>query len=325
MLPRTGVRLAAAMLLAALAAVGLIAAEKPKFTLAALRRDGVIIPFASFDGKAWGLHWPESDATAPLPISLADVPRKWWGPQGPDVPWTAHLLGGATRPLAIGKPVHAKVFCSGHPGLATNYRGDDPIDPREPTVAKDGLAIAGDVKVEEVIAVSVHSPDAKRVIDLITDEFNKQEKIAAEHFTNWVHPYWSGERQAYPIELEAFYRSSESTPRGKWRTTFVEAVRRFPTRPVDKGCGLITFARGWLTEQEGKKPVFDIGARVTYCDRAEVSFMLPFGRLHLDNEAFWVYQVSSWRDEFYAVSRIRPDGVKAIVAVAGGGCPRDFR
>src|SRR6187399_3630635 len=129
MLPRTGVRLAAAMLLAALAAVGLIAAEKPKFTLAALRRDGVIIPFASFDGKAWGLHWPESDATAPLPISLADVPKKWWGPQGPDVPWTAHLLGGATRPLAIGKPVHAKVFCSGHPGLATNYRGDDPIDP----------------------------------------------------------------------------------------------------------------------------------------------------------------------------------------------------
>ena len=50
--------------------------------------------------------------------------------------------------------------------------------------------------------------------------------------------------------------------------------------------------------------------------------MLPFGRLQLDNEAYWVYQVSSWRDEFYAVSRIRPDGVKAIVAVAGGGCPR---
>ena len=45
----------------------------------------------------------------------------------------------------------------------------------------------------------------------------------------------------------------------------------------------------------------------------------------IDNEVYWVYQISSWRDEFYTVSRIRPDGVKAIVAVAGGGCPRDFR
>jgi hypothetical protein len=324
MLPRTGVRLAAAVLLAALAAAGAIAAERQKFTLAALRSDGVIIPFASFDGKSWSLHWPDSDAREPLPISLADVPKKWWGPQGPDVPWTARLPGGVTRPLTLGKPVHAKVFCSGHPAIATDYRGG-PIDPREPTVAKDGLAIAGDVKVEEIINISVHSPEAKRVIDLITDEFNKQEKIATETFINWTHPYWTDERKTYPVELEAFYRSSESTPKGTWKTTYVEAIRRFPTRAVDRGCGLITFARGWLTEQDGKKPVFDIGARVTYCDRAEVAFMQPFGRLHLDNEAYWVYQVSSWRDEFYAVSRVRPEGVKAMVVIAGGGCPKEGR
>ena len=324
MLPRTGVRLAAAVLLAALAAAGVIAAERQKFTLAALRSDGVIIPFASFDGKSWNLHWPDSDAREPLPISLADVPKKWWGPQGPDVPWTARLPGGVTRPLTLGKPVHAKVFCSGHPAIATDYRGG-PINPREPTVAKDGLAIAGDVKVEEVVNISVHSPEAKRVIGLITDEFNKQEKIATDNFMNWTHPYWADERKTYPVELEAFYRSSESTPKGTWKTTYVEAIRRFPTRPVDRGCGLITFARGWLTEQDGKKPVFDIGARVTYCDRAEVAFMQPFGRLHLDNEAYWVYQVSSWRDEFYAVSRVRPEGVKAMVVIAGGGCPKEGR
>jgi len=324
MLPRTGVRLAAAALLAALAVAGVVGAERQKFTLAALRRDGVIIPFASYDGRSWSLHWPDSDVSAPLPISLADVPKKWWGPQGPDVPWTAWLLGGVTRPLTLGKPVQAKVFCSGHPAVATDYRGGA-IDPREPTVAKDGLAIAGDVKLEEVVMVSIHSPEARRVVDLMTDEFNRQERIASEHFLNWAHPYWADERKAYPIELEAFYRSSESTVRGTWKTTFVETVRRFPPRPGDRGCGLITFARGWITEQEGKKPVFDIGARVTYCDRAEVAFMLPFGRLHLDNEAYWVYQVSSWRDEFYAVSRIRPEGVKPMVAIAGGGCPKDVR
>ncbi len=319
---RTSRRLAAALLLAALAAAGPQAAERRKFSLAALRRDGVIIPFASFDGRGWSLHWPDSDVAVPLPISLADVPKKWWGPQGPDAPWTARLAEGETRPLTLGKPVHAKVFCSGHPAVATDYRGG-PFDPREPTVPKDGLAVAGDVKIDDIITVSVNSPDAKRLVQTITDEFNRQEVLAAEHFTRWVHPFAPSQRMRYPIELEAFYRSTDSTSRGRWQTTYVEAVRRFPPRPTDNGCGLITFVRGWITEREGKDPVINIGARVTYCDRAEVSFMLPFGRVALENEVYWVYQISSWRDEFYSVSRTRPDGVHPVVAVAGGGCPKD--
>lgn len=319
---RTVMRLAAALLLAALAATGAWAAERRKFTLAALRRDGVMIPFASFDGRNWGLHWPDSDTAAPLPISRDDIPKKWWGPQGPDATWTAWLAGGETRPLTLGKPVHAKVFCSGHPAIATDYRGG-PIDMREPTVAKDGLAIAGDASLQEIVKVSLFSGDAKRMVEVITSEFNLQEKLAAEHFTSWSHPYWTEERKRYPIELEAYYRTIDTTPRGTWRTTFVEAIRRFPPRPSDEGCGLITFVRGWVTEQDGKKPIVNIGARVTYCDRAEVAFMLPFGRMLVDNEVYWVYQTSSWRSEAYTVSRVRPDGVRPVVMVAGGNCPKD--
>src|SRR5689334_14898812 len=138
MLPRAGRRLAAALLLATLAAAGAAAAERQKFTLAALRRDGVIIPFASFDGKSWGVYWPVSDFGVTMPISLSDIPRKWWGPQGPEAPWTARLAEGETRPLTIKKPVHAKVFCVGRPGLATDYQGGV-LNPLEPTVPKDGL------------------------------------------------------------------------------------------------------------------------------------------------------------------------------------------
>jgi len=319
---RTGRRLAAALLLAALAATGVLAADRQKFSLAVLRRDGVMIPFASFDGRNWNLFWPDSDVGVALPIALADIPRKWWGPQGPDVPWTARLPEGDTRPLTLGKPVHAKVFCSGHPAVATDYRGG-PIDPREPTVPKDGLAVAGDVTIQDVVQVSVHAPEAKRVIEMITAEFNLQERLATDHFTRWSHPLMAWERQRFPIELEAFYRSSDATTRGTWKTTYVEAIRRFPTRAGDNGCGLITFVRGWITERDGKDPVINIGARVTYCDRAEVSFMQPLGRLLLENDVYWVYQMSSWRDESYSVARIRPDGVRPVVAVAGGGCPKD--
>lgn len=50
--------------------------------------------------------------------------------------------------------------------------------------------------------------------------------------------------------------------------------------------------------------------------------MLPFGRLVLDKDVYWVFQISSWRDEVYSVARTRPDGVRPVVAVGGGECPR---
>ena len=56
--------------------------------------------------------------------------------------------------------------------------------------------------------------------------------------------------------------------------------------------------------------MIDLGARVTYCDRAEVTFMLPLGRLHVDKDIYWVYQLSSWRDELYGIARVSDDAVR---------------
>jgi hypothetical protein len=305
----------------AITAVLAAAPAGPRFNLGVLRRDGLLVPFAAFDGGNWSAQWPSGDVGVPLPITLADVPRKWWGPPGPAASWTAWLSDGTTRTLKLGKPVHVPVFCDGHLAITTDYRGG-PVDPGEPTVSKDGLAIAGDVKLQDVARVSVFAPETRHLIDLLTENFNKEEALAAKHFMRWTHPYDADERKAFPIELEALYRASDSTARGAWRTSYIEAVRRFPARPEDAGCGLITFARGWVTEIDGKKPIINIGARVTYCDRAEVSFMLPFGRLVLDKDVYWVFQISSWRDELYSVARTRPDGVRPVVAVAGGECPR---
>ena len=64
--------------------------------------------------------------------------------------------------------------------------------------------------------------------------------LATQRFVNWSHPFWAEERKGYPVALEAFYRSTETTSRGTWKTTYVEAIRRFPPRAVDRDCGLIT-------------------------------------------------------------------------------------
>jgi len=294
------------------------------FGLGVLRRDGVLIPFASYNGRAWTADWPGSDTNAVLPISLADIPKRWWGAPGPMARWTAWLLDGTSTPLTLQKPQQVRVFCGTYLGIATDHKGEG-SDPRDPTVAKDGLAIAGDAALLPITSVSVYSEDAKKMVAAIADDFDREEKVAASRFINWQHPYGDEARTHFPIELEAFYRARETTPSGSWVTSYVEAVRRFPARPQDRDCGLITFVRGWVIEREGRKPVIDVGARVTYCDRADVSFMQPFGRLMIDREPYWVYQISSWRDELYGVSRVRPEEVRPVMAVAGGGCPKEER
>ena len=61
--------------------------------------------------------------------------------------------------------------------------------------------------------------------------------------------------------------------------------------------------------------------------------MHPFGRVRIPRgsgrrggfaaDVYWVYQTSSWRDEFYSVAHVMPEMVRPVVVVAGGGCPRD--
>jgi len=178
--------------------------------------------------------------------------------------------------------------------------------------------------VQPILQVSLYSPDAERIVKTITDDFNKDEADAAQHFTNWVHPYSRRDREAMPIHLEALYRAREKTPgQGEFLASYVEAIRRFPAGTFDRECGLITWVRGWMIEREGKKPDIHLTAKITYCDREGVAFMQPLGRLSLDGESYWVYQMSSWRDEVYTVARMRPDEVRPIVNVFGGGCPKD--
>jgi len=303
-----------------------------QFSLGVLRRDGFLLPFASFDGRSWQVTWPGTDISVPLPISLSDVPARWWGAAGTGAPWRAWFPDAPARPLKLEKPSQVPVFCGAYLAVGTDYRGQAPTE-REPTVAKDALAIAGDVKPLPISRLSLYAEDTARMITAITARFNEEEAIAASQFSEWRHPWGARSRAQIPIEIEAFYRATEETPRGRFRTSYIEAIRKFTAREEDQGCGLVTFVRGWVTELPGKEPLLNLGAKVTYCDRAEVSFMQPFGRILVEQgggrgraagpDVYWVYQVSSWRDEFYTVARVSPEGVRPVLAVAGGGCPKD--
>ena len=66
-----------------------------------------------------------------------------------------------------------------------------------------------------------------------------------------------------------------------------------------------------------------LGSRITYCDRVGATYMLPFGTLRLRDRTFWISQLSGRDAEWYAVTELDRDRVRAVVEYLGGsgrGC-----
>ncbi len=104
----------------------------------------------------------------------------------------------------------------------------------------------------------------------------------------------------------------------------MEVVRQYPPRPEDRGCGLETYVSGWVHHRDGKLAAdSQLNARLTYCDRVGVTYMLPFGRIRPRNKTYWVFQLSGWETEWYDVVEVRPKMARYVLEVfagSGRGC-----
>lgn len=295
------------------------AADDGPFVLGVLNRDGLALPFAAFTGKRWVTPWPQG-ARAEMPITLDDVDRSWWGigarPPQFDVWWNGEKTGQVT----IQALSQVRVLCSARLGVRTDHKPRELAPPRlRQPYPKDGLLVSNGVRIGRIDLVERGSADWERALKLIDDEFNKNEKRAINSFDDWRHPVPDDERKRTPITMEAMYRTASDAP--GWVTYFVEAVRQYPARLRDDGCGLATTGQGWVHVGPNGKTHVELTARVTYCDRKGVGFMLPFGTVRAGGRTYWVYQYSGYDDEFYQVVRPEPDDVKVVAGYHGGSCP----
>src|SRR5580765_4136722 len=74
-------------------------APSDSFSVAVLRRDGLLIPFATFDAGHWRSDWPAPGRGITVPLSMSVIPSKWWGPVGPREPWQAWI--GSKPPIDV--------------------------------------------------------------------------------------------------------------------------------------------------------------------------------------------------------------------------------
>jgi hypothetical protein len=294
--------------------------------LAILRRDGILLPLASFNRDTWRVTWPDSKSPTEVPRTIRDIPDGWWGTRTPEL-WTAFLFSGEVRPIALRDPVLYRTFCSRKLGLRTTYESAQAPPPptQEDPFPKDGIAVSGYARIEPIETV----PEGtlwKALEASLVEEFNRVETLTVRSVANdagWGHPFKEAERRKLPIRVESWYRSPGAEPGST--VSYVEAVRKYPARPEDKGCGLETIVSGWIYHAQGENDVTkDLRAKIAYCDRVGVAYMLPFGRIRPRDQGYWIYQLSGWDDERYQVARIERRKMRLVLEVFGGfraACP----
>ena len=292
-----------------------------------LRRDGVMLPFAAFRSRSWTVPWPEGLRQRELPINLEAVPKEWWGGQ-PPADWHIWLMDGTTRPLTLRATSVFRTYCVTRLGLQTDYV---PSEPPPPVAAqpfpKDGLAVTGGLRVEPIEAVEKDSAEWSALETELRKEFDRVEDheiSGASAVAGWRHPLNSRQRKAIPIRLESWYRLLADDEGGS--ASYIEAVRRYAPGPDDEGCGLETFFSGWVVrEKAAGKPRVQLAARLMYCDRVGANYMIPFGKVRLQQNQnwYWVYQLAGYESEWYAVAQVSRSRVSVVAEYfAGGGCPR---
>jgi len=325
-------RIAAALSIVAVIAViavGAVAAEPSGFAIGALRRDGVVIPFATYDGKHWSARWPPAEREPEIPINMRSVPSKWWGPSGPRETWQTWIDGRAAGTVRVLQPDAVDAHCVRQIGLRTDYRSaQPPAPPDEQPYPKDGLAVsppqtgrgagAPGVTIEPIEVIDRRAPQLNGLMTTLQEAFNRAERVTAGTFN---HPVDVKIRERSEPQIEAVYAFGQAP-----RVYYIESVRnyRLPDGAggfpfSDSRCG-IAFGTGWFARDAGGFRSIEMSVRIVPCDSYGATYMLPFGAMHLGDRTYWIAQFSGWDHERYVVVDIGPKVVEAVVNAWGGGC-----
>jgi hypothetical protein len=288
--------------------------SRTALSVAVVRRDGILIPFAAFNGKRWSNAWPPPKADLQVPISLASVPKGWWGPTPPVTEWQLWPVPsdrpGAADPRTIRatQPDWVDAHCARQVGLRTDYRGPEPIPPpQEQPYPKDGLAVSPPQAIERIEIVRT-GDERDAVISALRARFNRAE---LETVADFGHPVPKDKREAFAPELERLYAFGEAP-----RLFYAEASRGYQ---LGDKCA-VSYGTGWFVRDGASMKPLDMAVDLLRCDKYGATYMLPLGALRLGGRTFWIVQYSGWDHERYVVVEVKKNRVDAMVNTWGGGC-----
>ncbi len=287
------------------------------FTIAVLRRDGVVIPIASYGASGWENRWPEPGRRVDIPIMLGDAPKGWFADKRRVAEWTAWPMGGQARTVHVKSPINLTVECQPQIGLQTDYQSAQPPEPaRIQPFPKDGLATSGDIRIEPVTLLDARSPEWAAVSGQVAGQVTATEPgLLKDARIKTVIP--EKLQASTPFTLELLFATPDVKPGGT--ALYFEGVKRYPPQ-VTLPQGLITYAVGFARIDPTSPP--DIKFSSTLADRRRegLIYSLALGSFHMGSRLFWVFQRSAWGFERFDIIEFRADEIVTIFKTPGGVC-----
>ena len=285
------------------------AESRDAFTLGVMRRDGVLIPFAAFDGKHWDNNWPAPASDLIVPITLESIPKSWWSNNPPSADWQLWTPNGPST-IHVSQPDWIQAHCARQVALRTDYRSlQRPPPPSEQPYPKDGVAVSPRHAIESIEMIT--APGAQLSPEDLRRKFNFAE---LEVDRNFGHPIPRRTRELADPAIEAMYAFGDSP-----RAFYVESSRIYRTMG-DEGCTAIAFGTGWFVRDAGKVKWLDMAVDLLRCTKYGATYMLPLGAIRSGGRTFWIVQYSGWDHERYVVVEVKKNKVEALVSAYGGSC-----
>ena len=295
------------------AAVAALADSRGGFAVGVMRRDGVVLPFAVYDGKRWSAPWPAPTGDLTVPIDVRAVPKRWWGLDSVLETWDLVLTRG-TRAVRVVQPDWVDVHCARYVGLRTDYQPSQPAPP--PIVQpypKDGLAVSPPHPVEPIEIVSLASNEIRALLPVVHTSFNDAER---EVEVEYGHPIVRRAREGVEPTVEAIYAYGDNP-----RVYYVEATRQYRRLGQSNDeCTAIGSGTGWFVRDAAGVRALTMVVDVLNCKREAGSYMLPLGVLKLNDRVYWLAQFAGWGHERYVVLEVKKKSVEVVINKWGGAC-----
>jgi hypothetical protein len=288
-----------------------------------VRSDGLMIPFAQFDGMKWLLCWPEADSEDDQkPIELSAIPKAWLGSLAvmPNT-WRFLSYDYKLSELRVGKPLKVANYCSEIWGVTTDY---SPIEKLEHTwpYPKAGLAFVGDLDVKRPEQVDLNSHENERFIGFIKRTFIEKEDGLGKEDPSKA-KYGEVTRGGIPLQKELRNKNDitiETLIKMGAHAYYFECRRVYPTIEEDPQPESLHI-NGWILEELARSDyrLIDVNMIRGAGPTSACSYNV-LGQLAIDNALYVVTVIDCYEWEFFAILRVKEDGLVTIVKAWAGGC-----
>ncbi|MHB9028998.1 MAG: hypothetical protein ACYC9O_09530 [Candidatus Latescibacterota bacterium] len=303
-------------------------AEETAFLAGVLRSDGVIVPFACYDGFRWDTPWPEADAAADTSLhDLNALPKAWFAPLSA-VPreWFVRTASGGFRAVEAVRAVTVQSRCSSVMGLESSYfagntarpadrqPGAVPTRQTDPGVSKGGVALSRNIQTRTVASVGKESAEWRTLFAAIRNEFAKAEEKRG-------HPLPKETREREELVMLSLHRGVPE-PDGSVVCRF-EAARNYVASALLPGTSPAGCARfsGWIRLDRTGSPSFleEEFTLERFAAPLEPA-LIPLGIISIGGKSFWVAEERIRGGESYCILEAGRTGLNTVARAFGGGC-----